>query len=769
MRSYLSLIPISAKTCRKQNRLTLICIILAVFLVTIVFSFAEIMTKGQAESTIRRHGNYHIILNGVSESDGKLIARQSDVTATAWYRAFGEDEEYYTAGERRVVLYGTEKSYVSDIRNFEQEGNFPQGDSEVMLSMDAKEKYGYHTGDSITLNTPSGDFAYTISGFCADDSEYNNDMDGFCAYMNLIAFEGIYTEKENPVLYIQFGEGTNYRKAINSLKKKYSLTDKNIKENTMVLALQGASGNQSINQLYPIAAAVFVLILVAGVLMISSCMNSNIAQRTQFFGMLRCIGASKKQIMRYVRLEALNWCKISIPIGCGLAIAGTWLLTLLLQNVVGGEWADYRFVFSITGILCGVLVGVVTMLFAAHSPAKHAAAVSPAAAVSGNTGSQKKISHATNTRLLKVETALGVSHAVSVKKNLVLMALSFAFTVTLFLTFYAGLDFVTKLLPSERDYNPDIAIVSADNENSIDKNITKEMAKLNGVEKVSGCSFAYNTPAMINGKAGVVDLVSYDDVLFDWCKDSVVSGEMTKISGDTNYVLTVFAKDSRLNTGDKITIGDAELEIACVNSEGVGAGKNPLIICTEETFERITGIKKYSLLNATLTDNAPENVIDKLKKIAGENELADRRNETNEAHASFWVFRIAAYGFLGIIALISVFNIVNSISMSVSARIKQYGSMRAVGMSIRQMTRMITAEAVTYAFCGLVIGYIAGLFLNRLVTVKLIVTHFGGVWKIPFEPMIIVFVIFILSVAAAVHAPAKRIKNMAITETINEL
>ena len=498
-------------------------------------------------------------------------------------------------------------------------------------------------------------------------------------------------------------------------------------------------------------------------------MNSNIAQRTQFFGMLRCIGASKKQIMRYVRLEALNWCKISIPIGCGLAIAGTWLLTLLLQNVVGGEWADYRFVFSITGILCGVLVGVVTVLFAAHSPAKHAAAVSPAAAVSGNTGSQKKISHATNTRLLKVETALGVSHAVSVKKNLVLMALSFAFTVTLFLTFYAGLDFVTKLLPSERDYNPDIAIVSADNENSIDKNITKEMAKLNGVEKISGCSFAYNTPAMINGKAGVVDLVSYDDVLFDWCKDSVVSGEMTKISGDTNYVLTVFAKDSRLNTGDKITIGDTELEIACVNSEGVGAGKNPLIICTEETFERITGIKKYSLLNATLTDNAPENVIDKLKKIAGENELADRRNETNEAHASFWVFRIAAYGFLGIIALISVFNIVNSISMSVSARIKQYGSMRAVGMSIRQMTRMITAEAVTYAFCGLVIGYLAGLFLNRLVTVKLIVTHFGGVWKIPFEPMIIVFVIFILSVAAAVHAPAKRIKNMAITETINEL
>ena len=41
------------------------------------------------------------------------------------------------------------------------------------------------------------------------------------------------------------------------------------------------------------------------------------------------------------------------------------------------------------------------------------------------------------------------------------------------------------------------------------------------------------------------------------------------------------------------------------------------------------------------------------------------------------------------------FNIVNSISMSVSARIKQYGAMRAVGMDNRQLKRMISAEAYT--------------------------------------------------------------------------
>ena len=63
------------------------------------------------------------------------------------------------------------------------------------------------------------------------------------------------------------------------------------------------------------AVVMFLLVLIAGVLMISSSMNSSVAQRTQFFGMMRCIGMSKQQIIRFVRLEALNWCKTAVPIG----------------------------------------------------------------------------------------------------------------------------------------------------------------------------------------------------------------------------------------------------------------------------------------------------------------------------------------------------------------------------------------------------------------------------------------------------------------------
>lgn len=139
-----------------------------------------------------------------------------------------------------------------------------------------------------------------------------------------------------------------------------------------------------------IAVVLFLLILIAGVLMISSSINSNVAQRTKFFGMMRCIGMSKQQIIRFVRLEALNWCKIAVPIGIVLGIVTSWGLCVALRFLVGEEFSHIPlFGISIIGIISGIIVGVVTVLIAASSPAKQASKVSPVTAVSGSSESTK--------------------------------------------------------------------------------------------------------------------------------------------------------------------------------------------------------------------------------------------------------------------------------------------------------------------------------------------------------------------------------------------
>ena len=115
-------------------------------------------------------------------------------------------------------------------------------------------------------------------------------------------------------------------------------------------------------------------------------------------------------------------------------------------------------------------------------------------------------------------------------------------------------------------------------------------------------------------------------------------------------------------------------------------------------------------------------------------------------------------------------NIINSISMSVSARTRQYGAMRAVGMDGRQLTRMIAAEAATYALTGCVIGCAAGLPLNRLLYDKLVTAHFPYfTWTLPLAALVIILLFVFGATTASVYAPAKRIQRISVTETINEL
>ena len=776
MRSYLSLVPISAKVHKRQSRMTRICIILAVFLVTSIFSMAEMWTDAETTAMRHNHGDWHIALQNVSKDEAEQIRKNSNVAVSSWYDEINTDAEqnYYIDG-KNAVLYGIEESYITDIMKYPTEGVYPQNENEVALSADAKELFSVKIGDEITLDTPVGDVKYTISGFYEDDTEFNDIIGGCCVFMNRKTFDeirrlnGVESESQ---FYIRFQNENGLKKTIADMMQQYNLTAENVKENTAVLGMLGASSNESVNELYPLAAACFVIILIAGVFMISSCMNSNVAQRTKFFGMMHCIGASKQQIIRFVRLEALNWCKTAIPIGCALGTVTCWILCAILRFFVKGEWVDMPlFAVSINGILCGALVGVITVFIAAHSPAKQAAMVSPAAAVSGNADMSKNVNHAAKTRFLKVETSLGIHHATGTKKNLFLMTGSFALMIVLFLAFSACLDFVHKLLPSVTSkFTPDITIASQDDTNSLDGNLPDKIAEIEGVESAFGMMTRTAFSVEVNGNETEIDLFSHDKTLLDTFKKSVISGDISRVYEDGNYAIAVYNQDYRLSVGDKIKTGNQELEIVCVTSEGVGSVSGaPTVVCSEKTFMRLTGECRFAMISVVLKKDVSEAAVSKIRDLVGDCLFVDNREENSDINGSYWVFRIASYGFLAIISLITVLNITNSISMGVSARIKQYGAMRAVGMGSGQVAKMITAEAVTYAICGTAAGIILGLLLHYLIYAKIVITHFGGSWNIPFATIAIVLLLVVFSCIVAIYAPAKRIRNMAITATINEL
>lgn len=524
----------------------------------------------------------------------------------------------------------------------------------------------------------------------------------------------------------------------------------------------------------------FLLILTAGVLMISSSLNSTVAQRIKFFGMMRCIGMSKKQIIHFVTLEALNWCKTAIPVGVILGIIVTWVMCIVLRFLVGEEFSNIPlFGISFIGIASGILVGIITVLLAARAPAKRAAKVSPVSAVSGNFELKNRKSHKVTPGVLKVETVLGIDHAIAVKKNIILMTGSFALSIILFLSFTVLIDFVNCIMPQSASTS-DIDIFSGDSSGSIDSGLAELISNMEGVKQVYGRRSYFEIPVGSDGDEGVsstVDIVSYDN--FDLkClkKDHTLKkgSDLSKIYGNSKYVLATSDPYSSWKVGDKISIGNDELVIAGLlkydpfSSDGLTNGKITLIT-SGETFIRLTGVKDYSLLMIQMKGDATdENVGEIQRLVEGKYEFQDKREQ--RTGGTYLAFVFCVYGFLGIIMLVTILNIVNSISMSVSTRTRQYGAMRSVGMSGHQIVKMIAAEATTYAVCGCVVGSAVGLLANQFFYKKLITDHFPySVWCLPMTSLLVIVVFAIVAAGISVYGPAKRIKNISVTETINEL
>ena len=66
MKSYLSLVPISGKVRKRQNRMTILCVIISVLLVTAIFSVADMSIRAESEELQQKHGNWHIRLENIS-------------------------------------------------------------------------------------------------------------------------------------------------------------------------------------------------------------------------------------------------------------------------------------------------------------------------------------------------------------------------------------------------------------------------------------------------------------------------------------------------------------------------------------------------------------------------------------------------------------------------------------------------------------------------------------------------------------------------------
>lgn len=355
---------------------------------------------------------------------------------------------------------------------------------------------------------------------------------------------------------------------------------------------------------------------------------------------------------------------------------------------------------------------------------------------------------------------------------MILLTSSFAFSIILFLGFGIGITFMKHAIVTLRPYTPDISVVSQDDSCSLPDSLYAALKENTDIKRIFGRSFVYDLPAHIQGEDKTVMLLSYETYQFGWAEGDLQQGEM-ETARDGEGVLLVEKPGIAAAVGSEIELetktGRQKVKVAGIlgyapfdGGENVGT-----LICSEDLFRRLTGETGYTILDIQLHDKS-DAVAEEIRSIAGETyRFSDSRKNNRETRAVYFSFALFVYGFLAVVALIAVFNIINSMAMSVSARMRQYGAMRAVGISVRQLQSMVAAETLVYLAGGLAEGLVLGLPLHYFLFRQAITERWGDAWSLPVGEILMIAAVMIVSAAAAMTGPVRRIRNMAVVETIS--
>ncbi len=785
MKHYLDLIKISARQHRRQSRMTRLCIVLAVFLVTVIFGMADMEMRAQLMQAKQSDGSWHAAFV-IDEEQAALLEVRPEISAVARYGTLN----YHLRDGYRIE--GTETGVCGFDMEFQEmipdakimEGTFPKNADETAINENIRDRLGIQIGDTVDMTVPQGDTrTYRVTGI-AKNTALTAELDAFCIFLNMDGFSALHSEEADAarelLYFVEFRQFCNIRRTIAEISQQFALSPQQVRQNAKVLMLMFQSGDPYMLQLYLVAAVLAVLVVIAGIFMITASMNSNVAQRTEFFGLMRCLGATGKQVARFVRREALRWCKTSIPAGVLAGTVVVWGLCGMLRCLSPGLFEGLpMFGISWLGITAGVFVGFVTVIMAAKSPAKRAAKVSPLTAVSGNAGTVQAMRRAANTRLFKVDTALGIHHALGSRKNFLLVTGSFAFSIVLFLAFSTAIDFMGHAITPLRPSAPDINLYVENGSNQIPFDTVEKIREIPEVKRAFGRCYA---EFMLPAEERNILVISYDRQQFQWAEESLLEGSIQD-AADGKGLLAVFSEENLYATGDDILISadgkEQEIPIAGIMGSAPYHSLAPntnsdtdMLICSEELFEELTGERNYAVLDIQLYREATDAQVLEIRQTveqACETGLvfSDRRIKNQNAKGASYSMSVFLYGFLAVIALIGFFNMINNIAMSVSARTKEYGAMRAIGMSRKQLFRMVAGEAAAYALFGVAFGCAAGLPLNRLLFRSLVTSRWGDAWSVPGRELLVILAVMLSSVCLAVIGPTRQIRRMTIVDTIN--
>lgn len=474
----------------------------------------------------------------------------------------------------------------------------------------------------------------------------------------------------------------------------------------------------------------FVAVLV-GAFTIFNTLSITVAQRSREFGLLRMVGAARRQVLASVLIEALAIGVLASLIGLGAGFGIAKGLDAVFASM-DMDLPEAGMVFASRTVIVSLLVGTLVTLLAGLVPAWRATRVPPVAALrDAAPGSEKVRLPARFVRLLasvigRVAERVGGSAGRLARRNAMRNPGRTAVTASAMMIGVALVTLVTVVAQGLRDsttgslerrVNATHVVTGADGWSPTDPAVAKALA---GTPGVQGVTAIRQDGALAFGDKEVVNSVDPKTVgglfTFDWAKGD--DAALTGLGAGEAIVDEGWAKEQGLGVGDRFSITSPRgeklaLTVRAIEDSPVidAIALGPITISQaafERAFESKSNLLTFVKADAG-TDLGP--VFAAHPDAKAQTKAAYKEQTTADIDSMLAIF----YVLLALAVIVSLFGIVNTLVLSTFERTRELGMLRAVGMSRRQVRRMVRHESIITALIGAGLGIAAGLGLAAAV------------------------------------------------------
>ena len=843
---------------KKRTIVTIIGIMLSVALITAVATMYASGLKSLVIYEKYIKGDFHVEFMDVPSDDVKNIKNNNGVEDVYLTKEIGYAplKDSKNSGKPYAYVMGFDKGALENLSIRLKSGRLPQNEDEIIIPTHLKtngrmdiennkeitlevgervsdthklnQYVGYDADNEKIINTKQKTYkivgvyersatniepyiapGYTFISYI-DDNNFTGNVNVYAKYNKVGSKNhikvtadiiGVNAEVLDKFCYGSFDSDEELINAREELDKARYATD----INSYLIALENDPiSNSGIGNLGYVVIIVCIIIVFTSVFCIKNSFDISITEKIKQYGMLRSIGATKKQIKNNVFYEATILGLIGIPLGLLLGFIASYILiiicNILLNDLLTGG-INMVLSYSVISYIVAIILGIITIYLSALKSARKASKISPIDSIRNSANIKL------NSKKLKVPKLInkifGVGGEISyknIKRNkksyrTTIVSLTISVLVFIALTYFMNA-FMSEIKQevNATEYNINYYIKNNEEKNIINKiNQTVKLDNIKNYSIIRTTNGTFNNPKYnielregINKDIRIVSIgeeaykkylkslnLNYDDV-----KDKGIL--VDEIEYDIFNEEKLITKHGRLYKYNKGDIVSTEFYLAFSNvninlSIGAISDVRPFglqrndadvyIVVSDEYYDRINGVSSNYDVYFDSTDAIK--LQDDIDKI-----LKDERYSVDNKEENVRIMRnlilligIFLYGFITVITLISVTNIFNTITTSMELRKPEFAMLKSVGMTSKEFNKMIRLESIFVCIKSLIFGIPIGLAISYLI--YLLLSQDGGLkYHVPFNGIIISSIFVLLLISLLMKYSISKINKQNTIETI---